>query len=158
VEITIAAICKRGHLQTLEAQTSYEGFCGKCGAAAITKCAACDTPIYGVPLESDEYGNLDTSRWKRSDFCLECGAAYPWVDRQGRIWALENLLDEEKTDQATRLAVREQLEALTDGDLSDKDQVKHWKRVRQLSPELWSRGANIVQDLVTDYAKQKLGI
>lgn len=68
------------------------------------------------------------------------------------------MLQQESLGAADRLKLREELEVLTDGDLSEREQVKRWKRVKELSPGLWERGGVIIQDLVTDYAKRKLDI
>lgn len=73
-------------------------------------------------------------------------------------YELENMLQQESLGAADRLKLREELEVLTDGDLSEREQVKRWKRVKELSPGLWERGGVIIQDLVTDYAKRKLDI
>jgi hypothetical protein len=31
------------------------------------------------------------------DFCEDCGAPFPWLSRQGRIYHHENMLDKEDT-------------------------------------------------------------
>ena len=49
-----------------------------------------------------------------------CSAPFPWVSRQGRIYELMNLLEEEELDAATELDVREQLEALRNPKLDEK--------------------------------------
>jgi len=46
-----------------------------------------------------------------------------WTAR-GRIYELQNRLDDEELDSATELVVREQLEALTNPDLDEAEQVR----------------------------------
>lgn len=98
------------------------------------------------------------SGWLRPEFCRECGSPFPWVDRAGRIRHLENLLDDEDLDEATELAVREQLEALANPDLSDEEQRKRWQKVKEAAPGLWGRGANVIEGLVAAAIRHQLGI
>jgi len=82
-------------------------YCTECGAAVLTKCEVCGSEIPGEAI------GVTTLGWNAPQFCLECGAPFPWLDRAGRIYLLENLLDiEEELDEATRLEVREELDAL----------------------------------------------
>lgn len=113
-----------------------------------------------MPPLADAYGNLDTEGWRRPEFCRDCGSPYPWVDRAGRIQHLENLLDDEHLDDATELAVREQLEALTDPDLDDKTAERRWRRVGELAPGMWEKsGARAVAtSLMTEALKRALDL
>jgi hypothetical protein len=106
----------------------------------------------------DAFGDLPTETWERPDFCHECGAAFPWADRQARIYELQNKLDREQLDEGTRLKVREQLDALADPDLNEEEAVRRWDRVHELAPGLWERGQGIITDLATAYMKTKLGL
>jgi hypothetical protein len=157
--LTIAAVCKRGHVISINSMPWHRGrFCDECGATIIRSCEACDEYIPGVPAEPNPFGELETEGWERPSFCGGCGTAFPWVDRQGRIYELENMLRHEALPEATLLAIREELEALAESDLSEKEQVKRWKRVRELSPQLWERGGPVIQDLATEWMKRKLGL
>jgi hypothetical protein len=80
--------------------------CVKCGAEIITDCPSCGQRIRG------QVSNLHGGQYRPPDFCDHCGAGFQWVTRQGHIYQLQNLLDEADLDAATRLTVREELEAL----------------------------------------------
>jgi hypothetical protein len=92
------------------------------------------------------------------DFCDMCGAPLPWVSRQGRIYELENLLDDEELDPADELAVREQLHALAGEDLDEEEQARRWRRVKRLAPGLLKKGAaqRIVETVVTAAIRKQL--
>ena len=98
--------------------------------------------------------------YTKPDFCDGCGAAFPWVGRTARIYELQNRLDEEHLDPATELIVREQLEALTDPDLDDDEQVKRWKKIMSTAPGFVTKAASqpIVTSLVTAYVQKALGL
>lgn len=158
---TIAAVCKRGHVIDLESRPSTrEPYCPECGERVVRECEACSSPIPGLPIDTaDAWGRLDWSEWQLPRFRPSCGAAYPWLDRQGRIYELQNLLRHERVDEATALAIHEELDALTPADLPEKEQVRRWKRVKELAPPgMWERGANVIQDLATEYVKRKIGL
>jgi hypothetical protein len=155
--VTIANICRRGHVISVQAPADTKGFCADCGADVLGRCPSCGQPILGVPAEADAYGTLDyDGSYEPPRFCQKCGAAFPWLDRQGRIYELQNLLDREPVDEATRLTVREQLEALTDPGLTEEEQLKRWQRVRGLAPELFKTGRSIIEGLATAYMKKEL--
>jgi hypothetical protein len=156
---TIAMVCKRGHLITLESGEGMPPYCSECGAEGVTECSSCEAPIAGIAIENvDAHGNLDASGWTRPSFCNECGSAFPWIDRRERIYELQNRLDREQLDQGDALAAREQLEALADPNLTEDEQVKRWKRLRELAPKFWENSQTVITDLVTAYAKRKLGL
>ena len=83
---------------------------------------------------------------------------FPWLTRQGHIYQLQNLLDETDLDPATRLEVREQLEALSKPDVSDDEQRERWTKVKQLAPGLWASGQRILVNVVSEAIKQPLGL
>jgi hypothetical protein len=171
-EYTIAALCKRGHLMRLNAEVPPEldpEFCPTCGGLVIWKCTSCDAEILGVEHSTaadipgaasttEAFEDLDTAGWERPAFCYVCGSPFPWIDRQGRIHHLENLLEREIEDEGTALALREQLEALADPNLDDKTAERHWRRIRELAPEVWENtGARAVAtSLMTAYLKHVL--
>ena len=67
--------------------------CPTCGANVLTGCPKCRTRIrgyYHVPGVTSFTGDYTPPR-----FCDSCGAPFPWLDRQGRIFELENMLDDE---------------------------------------------------------------
>lgn len=157
-----AAICKRGHVETpwLSEDREVPGRCGECGAPILTACPACGHRIRGkleVPGVVDLTGQYDRPR-----FCdnAECGAPFPWVDRQGRIYELENLLDEENLDPADELTVREQLDALAELDPDDDEARRRWQRVREKAPGLWEKSGarSILESVVSASIKGGLGL
>jgi hypothetical protein len=91
-------------------------------------------------------------------FCDKCGTPFPWLDRRGRIYELQNMLDRETLGPADALTVREQLEALLDADLSEQEQRQRWERVRRLAPGLWSSGQNILETVMGAETKYELGL
>lgn len=99
--------------------------CAVCAADVLTVCPSCDRPIRGhyfVP------GVLAFKAYEPPDFCADCDNPFPWASRQARLYTLMNMLDDEDLDPASELAVREQLEALTNGELDEGDQRRRWER------------------------------
>lgn len=90
-------------------------------------------------------------------FCDGCGEPFPWATRQQLIYHLENLLDEENPEEATRLLVIQDLERLRPSDLGDKEQLEIWLRIKNRAPGLLAGAAGkISQALLTAYLKEKL--
>jgi hypothetical protein len=94
------------------------------------------------------------------DFCDKCGAPHPWLSREGRIYLLQNLLDDEQLDPATELEIREQLAILSDPDIGEDEQRERWERVRKLAPAFWDKsGARaILETVVSAGIKAALGL
>jgi hypothetical protein len=153
-----AAICRRGHVITTNAQSAAATpRCATCGAEVLTTCPHCDNMIRGGYIVP---GVLAFEEYERPDFCADCGSPFPWASRQARVWELMNLLDAEQLDPAAELAVREQLEALASADVDDPDQEGRWERVRRLAPTLWEKSGvqQIVTTLVLAEARTRLGL
>jgi hypothetical protein len=76
----VAQVCERGHMVNSNARRSpehNERHCSRCGAATITVCPSCSTPIRGdYHVEGAVFlgGPLPTP-----PFCHECGQPYPWT-------------------------------------------------------------------------------
>ncbi|HWX97212.1 MAG TPA: DUF2321 domain-containing protein [Solirubrobacteraceae bacterium] len=142
-----AAICRRGHVQTSDITlTEFGPHCPNCGAEVLIQCPACQQRIRGryyVPRVVG--GGTD---YRPPDFCDHCGAAFPWLSRQGRIFELQNRLDGEQLDPADELAVREQLEALVSPDLDEEEERQRWARVKKLAPRLWESSQPVIETLV----------
>jgi hypothetical protein len=137
--------CRRGHFIGIGPEAPW--FCEDCGAPAVSACFNC---MESVSARGDPP--------RPPAFCAACGAAFPWVDRRARIYQLENLLGHEQLDMATELAVKEQLNALAEPDLSDDEQRERWARVRALAPGLWQSGRTILEGLVSAAIKAQLGL
>lgn len=154
-----AAVCRRGHLITDDTTRGAEvgERCTKCGAKVLTACPDCGFRIRG---DYHVEGVLDlTGPDDPPNFCDKCGAAFPWVDRQGRIYELQNRLDDEDLDSASELIVREQLEALRDTEIDEEEAAQRWKKVKDLAPGLWEKtGArSIIESLATAYIRSHAG-
>jgi len=117
---------------------------------------ACETCGYRIRGDYFAPGVIAVSHYKPPDFCDKCGAAHPWVSRQGRIYELQNRLEEEKLDPADELVVREQLEALAGQDLDEDEQRKKWARVKKLAPQLWESSQPLLNTLVSAAIQGKL--
>lgn len=87
-----AQVCRNGHAVNSMAASSpqyNESFCGECGAATLTACEGCGSPIRGY-YHSDVV--VIGSRFKPSAYCYQCGRPYPWTE--GAISAARELADE----------------------------------------------------------------
>jgi hypothetical protein len=78
------------------------------------------------------------------------------VDRQGRLWQLENLLEDESLPENDQLIVREQLEALGAGD--EHDQERRWTRIKALAPGLIDTGRAIVVTVTSAAIQRQIGL
>jgi hypothetical protein len=131
-----AAICRRGHIQTRNVEYGkYEQRCPTCGAPVLLNCLACNFRIRGTYEIPGVVVSGD--RYKKPDFCDQCGEPHPWAGRQARIYQMHNLLDEGGLSSADELVVREQLEALLEEDLPAEEQVRRWKRVKNVAPAVF---------------------
>lgn len=153
-----AAICRRGHVLTTVAERHPPADrCKTCGAKVLTSCPNCSEHVrghYNVP------GVVDlTGGYQPPDFCHKCGAPYPWVSRQGRIYELMNLLDEEELDAADELEVREQLERLAQSDLAEDESLRRWKKVKEKAPGLWEKSGarSILESVISAGIRSGLG-
>lgn len=156
---TVAAVCKRGHALTRDVgRIPAAKRCPDCGAVVLTACPSCDAPIRGVFINTEIVAI--GFPYDPPDFCEDCGAPFPWVGRQGRIYELENLIDEQRLDPADELAVREQLRALASDDLDDEEQARRWQRVKRLAPGLLQTGAaeRIFESVATAAIRQQFGL
>jgi hypothetical protein len=153
-----AAVCRRGHVESINTETRTEiaPRCAECGAEILTGCPSCGGRIRGhfsVPGVIGFGGSFEPPR-----FCDFCGAPFPWLDRQGRIYELENLLTRENLDPADELTVKEQLEALANPDLDEEEAKRRWQRVKRLAPGLWESGKPILDSVVSAAIKAQLGL
>jgi hypothetical protein len=155
-----AAVCKRGHLITDDATRHSEvgERCTKCGAPVLTACPTCGHRIRG-DYYVEGVAAIGFAPADPPNFCDKCGSAFPWVDRQGRIYELQNRLDDEDLDTASELIAREQLEALLDVDMDDEEAVRRWKKVKELAPGLWDKSGarSIIESLATAYIRSHVG-
>jgi hypothetical protein len=152
-----AAICRRGHVLTSDLSThgAVSPRCRECGAPILTTCVNCGGRIQGLVVT--RYGAV--YGYGAPEFCDLCGAPHPWASRQARLYELQNMLDEQDLDEASRLTVREQLEALQDTEhMSEKEQEERWLRIKRLAPGLVSAGSRIVESVASGAIKDALGL
>jgi hypothetical protein len=130
--------------------------CTKCGAEVLTACPRCDFRIRGDYFVEGFFGGEEAPR---PNFCDKCGEAFPWVDRQGRIYELQNRLDDEHLDPADELLVREQLEALMSADIDDEEAVRRWRKIKDLAPGLWEKSGarRIIESVASAYIRSQIG-
>ena len=132
--------------------------CAECGAKILIECPTCGQGIRGRYIVPGVV-NLGQT-YSPPDFCDSCGLPFPWAGRQARIYELQNLLDEEDLDDATALTVREQLQALMDPDLDERQQAQHWKRIKEAAPGFLDKAAThpVVTSLLTAWLKKEVGL
>ncbi len=85
-----AQICTNGHMITsmfISSPQFRKNFCDKCGAATITNCQSCNSPIRG-----SYHGGSIFSSYTPPSFCSECGKPYPWTE--ATVKAAKELADE----------------------------------------------------------------
>lgn len=155
-----AAVCKRGHLITDDITRHPEvgKRCTKCGAPVLVACPECNARIRGE-YHVEGVAILGGKAAPPPNFCDDCGAAFPWVNRQGRIYELQNRIDDEDLDPASELIVREQLEALLDSDIADEEAARRWGKIKELAPGLWEKSGarTIIESLATAYIRAHVG-
>jgi hypothetical protein len=154
-----AAICRRGHVISID--TTSKGAsqrCSECGATVLTSCERCGHRIRGYYYVEGVIGW--SSEYSPPSFCHECGSPYPWVGRTGRIYELENRLEEEELDPAEALALREDIEALIAADPDNEEEQKRlWQRIARRAPAVWEKSGarTITETLVTAAVRRSMG-
>jgi len=89
-EYDVGQACLNGHAITGSAIRWPEftaKFCEDCGESTITECPKCNKPIRG-----NYTAGYSVESWEPPRFCHECGAAYPWTERNSA--ALAEAIDE----------------------------------------------------------------
>ncbi len=140
-------------ITTIADRREVAAFCPSCGSEVLVACPVCGYRIKGA--HERVAGGYQTP-----DFCDNCSTPFPWLSRHGRIFQLENMLDREQLDEATRLEIREQLEALAEPEVGVAEQRSRWTKIKEGAPTLWANDAalRIIETLVTAEAKKHLGL
>jgi hypothetical protein len=169
-----AAICKRGHevddhvldpARRLAGQIDQFGggitdmhevpaFCRWCGAPVILGCVQCGRPFPG-------FDGVIVVGSTPDPFCEHCGTPQPWATRQQRTGQLYNLIDfEENLDESARLQVVEAIAVLSepDDDAEDERKVRAGEVVRRLAPRTWDTARPLLQSVLSEWLKRKLGL
>jgi hypothetical protein len=106
----IAQVCLNGHVANSSTQRFPEfskKYCKHCGAATISTCDSCNTPIQG---EYHVSGVVGVSDYAPPAHCHACGTPFPWT--QARIQAAKDLADELGLDVPERVLIDKSIEEL----------------------------------------------
>ena len=155
----VAQVCENGHVITAYFSSSPEHgkkFCDKCGAATLSQCPQCSTPIQGE--YHGEVIFIGGPAFKAPRFCRNCGAAYPWT--QSAMESLNSL-----TELADKLSAKErdQLRLAIDDLVRDTPRTQGAiATVKILAPkigqEVWTGMKSILIEIATESAKKGLGL
>jgi hypothetical protein len=148
-----ALICTNGHVINSAARTlpvHSAGFCSKCGAQAVEKCARCDTKIRGY------YSHAGLLHYHAPAYCHTCGTAYPWTET--RLQAARDLvLETEGLTEDERRALERSLDDLV------KDTPRSVLAVTRFKTLMTKAGAtvatgfrDILVDIVSETVKKSL--
>jgi hypothetical protein len=155
-----AVVCRRGHTLKSHESTIPDadlGYCTECGARLIARFTKCGIRIRGSYFSANVIGG--GRQYEPPPFCDNCGDPHPWASRSDRISQLMNLLDEEEITPEDRLVVTEALEQLRQtGTITEPDQRRLWKAVKDRAPGIMTAGSRIVMDLATAKIRQELGL
>ena len=150
------AVCRRGH--TVFASVSERSdnnrrlFCGLCGAPLLVACEMCNSPLRVQPDNMLAEGV--------GVFCRNCGGLFPWAGPRDRLTHLQNLLEFTELDEAEQLSVIEELSILMvpAGEITEDEVVQAGARIRRLAPRLWDAGLPVIQAVLTEAARTRLGL
>jgi len=151
-------VCLSGHPVNSNADQYVElnsRFCGRCGAASITKCAACNAPIRG---EYEVRGVVAVGfGWTPEGYCYNCGQPYPWT-RDG-IDAAAELIDEAPDISAeVKKKLKDSLPDLTKDTARSQVAVSRFKRFLAKGGSAVADGIQkIVISIATEAVKKGLG-
>jgi len=150
-----AAICRRGHVVTTDTSDSGEiaARCSKCGAEVLTSCPNCGHRLRGFHV----IPGVIHGDYERPNFCDNCGAPHPWVGREERLYELENIMErDEALDEATKMWLRERIEALHNIDTMDtRAQRAAWQEIKDHAKPLWDNPVahSLIASLLTEAVK-----
>ena len=151
----VIGACRRGHPLWVPngiPRTKTPGYCVKCGAPIVVDCPVCGTPVIdpSSPIVGGETIPV---------FCAGCGRPFSWAAPSDVSLYLQNLLEFRELDEATQLAIIEELSAIAiDGEL-DEDQIgKAVDSVRRRAPKLFTVILPVLQNVLSDVLKRQLGL
>ena len=134
----LAAVCRRGHVRSLDLRISTPGKgqqCEECGAPILTACPACNARILGelfVP------GVITVSSWTPADFCDLCGVPMPWASWRARVWHVANVAAKTVASARTQAKLDGIFEDLANHglDLDPAEETAVWRAVLDAAPAL----------------------
>jgi hypothetical protein len=156
-----AAVCLNGHVLEdclnpwpMPNLMGVPRFCDQCGTRVLRACETCGEPLLGA----HKLGLFFLRRPK--PFCPDCGAAYPWATREERVGKLYDLIDHEDLDEATLLAVQEQIAVLSTpvGEETDERRGRALERLKGLVPRVYEATLPVLQNVATAEMKRRLKV
>ncbi len=126
-------------------------FCRDHGARLFTHCPLCKAEWPRTRLVP--YLDRDD---QAPDFCENCGAPAPWLDRRQLIGWLKDRLPDAGLDPITRLKLRDVLDALVAKDADDTRTIAGWQTVRDAAPKVWKLAKPVLDVLIGAAVKKGL--
>lgn len=127
-------------------------FCTKCGSPTLFRCPSCSTPLPGGPIWGDRGPD---------QFCGNCGASFPWTDRDTMIAHLSDLLKNERLNAHDQLEAQEALLVLTEPDDDSPADVKERAadKLKRYASDAWlNLAAPVLRGLLTLELQRRLGL
>ena len=152
----IAQICNKGHIITdrfASRPGSSKKFCDRCGAATITNCQNCKSPIRGYSRPRTDYSGalvMGSSLSAPPSFCPDCGNPYPWTEAKLKA-------AQEFADMLEELSLEERdllKKSLDDIALDTPQTPVAANRIRMLAAKVSKVLAEQLRELVVDIASE----
>ena len=158
----IAQICNNGHIITSRFASRPESrkkFCDKCGAATITNCQNCNSPIrgYSRPIIDDSGGLvMGFSLSAPPSFCPDCGKPYPWTE--AKFKAAQELSDEiENLSPEEREILKKSLDDIVRDTPQTTVAVNRFKKIVAKAGPVAAEGfKKILWDIASEFAKRQI--
>lgn len=152
----VAEICRNGHVTNSMARDfpkSNQAHCDKCGAATITACPKCQTPIRGYYHVPGVIGGYDYSA---PAFCFACGTPFPWT--ASGLEAARELADElDGLSNDDRHVLKLSLDELVrEGPKTAVAETRFKRIMRQTGKEGIDAMRHILVDIVSESVKKSL--
>lgn len=151
----VAQICQNGHvingLSTTEPGNNQQ-YCDKCGAATITLCPKCQSPIRGA--STDQFGFM--MDYSAPSFCINCGNPFPWTEL--KLKAAHDLAKEiDNISEDDRNMLQISIDDLVKDTPSSNVAAMRFKKIMQkVGPPVLSLFRDILVDVVSETIKKSL--
>jgi hypothetical protein len=147
-----AAVCRRGHAASHRIELNKEPppeHCYKCGAAVLTVCGACQTPLRGGRT------GVATLNFEPDSFC-SCGQPQPWATDEAIVFHIENQLEKANLPEADRRELEKQLAVLLNAEAAAKRKADALGLLRRMAPAVWDSAQPAIKMLMTTEIAQHL--
>ena len=149
----VAQICQNGHVAntcSVDYPEFNQKFYEKCGAATITQCPDCQTPIRGYYRMS---GSLS---YDVPSFCINCGQPYPWT--KSRLQAAHELAQEiDNISDEDRIVLQKSIDELVKDTPSTPIAVTRFKKIMvKVGQTTAGMFREILVDVLSEAAKKAL--